>query len=210
MPGVDGPHGRLGLRSLSGYGLAELCGKSGATGPEEKKSYFNMKDSLKTIGGFALSLLALVGGWLLVMLIIKGGVWLSAKLLPILSVISAYSFFACILILVPLAVFRRTQGFAGIGLYIASYIFGASLWMTGLLLSYTLWGLLAVIIGLCILGVGVVPVALLATLFNGLWSPFFGLVFLLIATYGSRSIALYVLERYEERRNELQMAKLSE
>jgi hypothetical protein len=195
---MDGLLGQPGLPSLVERSLPGLHGKNGGTDAEEKRDNLNMKNVLKVIGGFALWLVLFAGGLVLAIFFIKGGVWLSEKLLPILSVISALSFLACILVLVPLAVFRRTQGFAGIGLYVASYIFGASLWMTGLLLSYTLWGLLAVFIGLFLLGVGVVPVALLATLINGLWSAFFGLVFLLVATYGSRSMAIYVLTKYDE------------
>jgi hypothetical protein len=113
--------------------------------------------------------------------------------------ISAYAFWACLLILVPLAVFHPTQGFAGIGLFIASRIFGLLLWMTGLLLTYTIWGMTAVLIGLCFFGVGVVPMALLATLFNALWPASFGIILLLCATFGSRFMAAYVLSKYEER-----------
>ena len=39
--------------------------------------------------------------------------------------------------------------------------------LTSLLLTYELWGTTAVIIGLVLLGIGIVPVALLAALFHG-------------------------------------------
>jgi hypothetical protein len=157
-----------------------------------------MKETLKSIGCFAIGIAVMVALVTLALLFIRGGVWLSEKLLPILWVASGWAFLACLFILIPLAVFHPTQGFAGTGLYFASYIFGLSTWMTGLLLSYSLWGLTAVFVGLCIFGVGVVPVALLATLFKGLWSAFFGLILMLFYTFGSRFMAIYVLSKYEE------------
>lgn len=53
------------------------------------------------------------------------------------------------------------------GLLIASYIFGLMLWMTGLMLTYTLWGLSAVFAGWFVFGIGVAITAIIATLFNG-------------------------------------------
>lgn len=157
-----------------------------------------MKDILKVVGSFALGIVIFVVLIVLALFFIKGGLWLSDKLLPILLVASGWAFVACLFILVPLAVFHPTRAFAGIGLYIASYIFGAALWMSGLLLTYTLWGMLAVFIGLFFLGVGVVPFALLATLFKGLWPAFFSLILMLVATYGSRFMAIYVIQKYDD------------
>ena len=157
-----------------------------------------MKEALKNIGSFALGIAIFIGVIVLAVFFIKGGVWLSEKLLPILSILSGFAFLACLFVLVPLAVFHPTRGFAGVSLFIASYIFGVSAWMTGLLLTYTLWGLVAVLFGLFLFGIGVVPLALLATLFKGLWSPFFSLVLMVIATYGSRFMAIYVLQKYDE------------
>jgi hypothetical protein len=71
------------------------------------------------------------------------------------------------------------------------------LWMTGLLLTYTLWGGFAVFIGLFMFGVGVVITAFLATLLNGLWSAFFEIIFLVFLTYGTRFMSAYVIDKYE-------------
>jgi len=157
-----------------------------------------MKESLKSIGHFAMAMAIMVCIVVLMLLFIRGGVWLSEKLLPILMVVSTYAFLACLFIFVPLAVFHPTRGFAGNALFVASYIFGLSLWMAGLLLSYQIWGITAVFIGLFLAGVGVVPVALLATLFHGFWADFFGLILMLVATFGSRFMAIYVLTKHDE------------
>ena len=56
-------------------------------------------------------------------------------------------------------------------------------------------GALAVYIGLFLFGVGVVPIAMLATLFKGMWSTLGELVFLTILTYGARLVGAFVLTK---------------
>jgi hypothetical protein len=157
-----------------------------------------MKDLLKCIGALAVGAVFLVALVCLGLLFIFGGIWLSAKVMPILAVVSGYTFLACVFVLVPMAVFHTTRAIAGIGLFIASYIFGLSLWMCGLLLSYSLWGFWGAFIGLFVAGIGVVPVAMLATQFSGLWGGLFSLVLLTFATYGTRIMSLYFLEQYDQ------------
>jgi hypothetical protein len=64
----------------------------------------------------------------------------------------------------------------------------------GLLLTYVIWGGFAVFIGLFLAGVGVVPVAMLATLLKGLWGPFGILIGLTILTFGTRIFGLSLSE----------------
>jgi hypothetical protein len=112
---------------------------------------------------FGLILLALP--WILIF----GLTWVSV----IVSPWSVPAFFwmlgITIFILGPLALIRITRGFSAVGLMIASYVFGACLWITSLLLSYELWGTIAVFIGLVVFLIGIVPIALLATLFRAQW-----------------------------------------
>lgn len=154
----------------------------------------NVKETLGAIGGLALMLAIAAVGIAIVIAFILGGVWVSKHLLPWLTVISFVVFAIVIFVLLPLAIPRATRGFSSISMLIASYVFGATLWMFGLLLTYFTWGVVAVIIGLVFFGVGVVPIALLATLFKGMWGPFFTLILLAIATYGCRIGAMSLAE----------------
>lgn len=154
----------------------------------------NVKETLGAIGGLALMLAIAAVGIAIVIAFILGGVWGSKHLLPWLTVISFVVFAIVIFVLLPLAIPRATRGFSSISMLIASYVFGATLWMFGLLLTYFTWGIVAVIIGLVFFGVGVVPIALLATLFKGMWGPFFTLILLAIATYGCRIGAMSLAE----------------
>jgi|HigsolmetaAR206D_1030411.scaffolds.fasta_scaffold08920_3 hypothetical protein len=154
----------------------------------------NVKETLGAIGGLALMLAIAAVGIAIVIAFILGGVWVSKHLLPWLTVTSFVVFAIVIFVLLPLAIPRATRGFSSISMLIASYVFGATLWMFGLLLTYFTWGVVAVIIGLVFFGVGVVPIALLATLFKGMWGPFFTLILLAIATYGCRIGAMSLAE----------------
>jgi hypothetical protein len=157
-----------------------------------------MKEKFQNIGYSLLGFGILVGIILLAVFFIKGGLWSSELLYPWLSLISAISFFVCIFILLPLVIFRKTRAFSGLGLFIASYIFGASLWVWGFLLTYVLWGATALFIGLLLAGIGVVPIAMLATLFNSELSILGQLILLLIFTFGSRTLGYYLVEKVEE------------
>jgi len=154
----------------------------------------NVKETFGAIAGFALLLAMAAAGIAIATAFVLGGVWVSNYLLPWLTVISFVVFAIVIFVLLPLAIPRATRGFSSVSILIASYVFGATLWMFGLLLTYFTWGIVAVIIGLVFLGVGVVPIALLATLFKGMWWPFFTLVLLAIATYGCRIGAMSLAE----------------
>ncbi|MBI4619907.1 MAG: hypothetical protein HY739_07075 [Desulfobacterales bacterium] len=141
--------------------------------------------------GFFLVIVLLIG------LFIHGGAWLSAKVYPWLTIAFSITFGIALFILAPLGIFRRTRGFSGNGMVISSYIFGLTLWVWGFLLTYTLWGGLAVFIGLFLFGVGVVPIAMLATLFKGMWLTLCQLLFLTALTFGSRILGVFLLGRSE-------------
>jgi hypothetical protein len=89
-----------------------------------------------------------------------------------------------------LTIFRRSRPWAGLALYLSSYLFGLVTWFLGLLLTYTLWGLVATIIGLLFAGVGVVVMGILATLFKGMWPELMWLTIYLVVTFGTRTLGM--------------------
>ena len=101
-----------------------------------------------------------------------------------------HHFALVVFVILPLAIPKVTRGFSTVALLIASYIFGATLWMEGLLLTLLIWGAGAVFIGLFLAGVGVVPIAMLATLLKGMWGSLVELLLLTIVTFGSRAGAI--------------------
>lgn len=156
-----------------------------------------MLEKIKDIGGYILGAGFFALMILIPVLFILGSVWVAENILPWVAPIMWLVLAFDIVILLPLIIFQKTRGYAGIGLFISSYIFGFTLWLFGLLLAYFLWGFLAVFIGLILAGVGVVPVAMLATLFNGEWALLGLLVFFTAITFGTRFLGMHIVEHAE-------------
>lgn len=157
----------------------------------------NAKDILAGLKGLLMMGVFVLLGIGIAALLIFGAAWASAKLLPLFSILTWVCFGLVVFIFLPLSIPRATRGFSAIVLFVASYVFGATLWMVGLLYTLATWGLVAVIIGLLIAGIGVVPIAMLATLLEGMWVPLLELVLLTIMTFGSRIGALSLAESLE-------------
>ncbi len=149
-----------------------------------------VKDAAATIGGLFVSVAVLGVLALLGTVFIFGSAWVSARLLPWFSVLTWITFALAVFVFLPLAIPKATRSFSSVALLITSYVFGITLWMEGLLLTIFIWGFGAAFIGLFLLGVGVVPVAMLATLLNGVWGPLIELVLLTILTFACRAGAL--------------------
>jgi hypothetical protein len=67
----------------------------------------------------------------------------------------------------------------------------------GLLLTWMLWGGFAVFIGLFLMGIGVVPIAMAATLFKGMWAELGLLVLAVVLTFGLRTLGITLTENDE-------------
>jgi hypothetical protein len=110
-----------------------------------------------------------------------------------LTVASAASIAASTSVLISLGMFQRTHRFAGAGLLIASYVFGLTLWAGGAAATFAYWGWVALLIGLILLGVGVVPMGFLALALHGEWGSFFWLAGFALVTFGARWMGVYCL-----------------
>jgi len=154
----------------------------------------SVKSVISSIGTYALGLAMLLVIIALPVLFIVGGVVVGEKILPWLILLSMLTFAFNIVILLPLALIPPTRGWAGLGFFISSFVFGITGWFMGLLFTWILWGGLAVAIGLFIMGIGVVPIAMLATLFNGMWAEFGILVLAVVLTFGLRILGTTLAE----------------
>ena len=158
----------------------------------------NAKNILEGLGGILIGIVSLVIVVFIIALFIQGSTWASSKLLPWFSILTWIIFVIVVFILLPLSIPKKTRGFSSILIYFSSYIFGATLWMEGFLLTLMIWGVWAVILGIFIMGVGVVPIAIIATLVNSLWLSLVELVLLTIMTFGCRIGAIKLAESIEE------------
>ena len=131
----------------------------------------NVKEMLSGLGGLLIMAALVFVGITIGAIFIFGAAWASTKLLPWFSILTWIAFGLVVFVILPLAIPRATRGFSSVALFVASYVFGATLWMKGFLLTLFIWGLGAVFLGLFLAGIGVVPIAMLATLLKGMWGP---------------------------------------
>ena len=154
-------------------------------------------ETLKGIGGCLLAAVGFAALLTLAVLFFLGAEWVSIHVLPWLMhgcVIAT----AILLVLLPLSAIKRARGFTSATIFVISYIFGISAWMDGLLVTLSTWGVVAVIIGLCLGGVGVVPIGILAALFHGQWEQLFELIILIVLTFGCRVFSIWLAEQTEK------------
>lgn len=94
------------------------------------------------------------------------------------------------LLLALLTYFETTKYRALSLLYIGSFVYGVAAWLLGLFVTLQYWGVLAVILGLVLLGVGVIPLGLLAALVNMDWTALLDILALAVLAYGARRAVL--------------------
>jgi hypothetical protein len=107
----------------------------------------------------------------------------------------------CIFILAPLAIFRRTRGVAGLGLWLASFIFGGVLWIYGAVATFAYWGWIGLVIGLLVVGIGVVPMGFVALAVQGQWEWVAALGVLLVSLVVSRLGGIWLMGKAEGKKN---------
>lgn len=154
--------------------------------------------SLKNIFTSALGIIIGVGLILLTIFLLVYGVRIASTIYPFLLRVSSISLVISLFVLLPLGIFKKSRIVSIYGLYIASFIFGASVWVFSFLVTYFYWGLFWVVIGLFIAGIGVIPLGLIASLLHGDWSSFFNIVLGVVMTYGTRALALHWATKLDE------------
>lgn len=149
-----------------------------------------MWKKLKKIWWSILSIAFFVVIVVLAALFIHGGAWRGEKLYPWLVSISTITVLIFILFFLPLAIFRKTRAFAKFGMMISSLVFGICLWAYSLHITYNLLGMKAVYIGLIAFIVGVIPIAIIATIIKGIWLTLGKIVLLIILTFVTMRVRL--------------------
>ena len=151
-----------------------------------------MLGKLKGLGAVALGVLGFVAMIAVPIVVLRGSLWASTHLLNPLITAGWIAVALDVLLLLPLSIFKKLRGFTGTGIMFSSFLFGAVTWLLGLVVTYSLWGGFAVIVGVLFMGVGVVPIGMAASAWNGMWEPFFTLSVLTVVTFGSRFLGGFI------------------
>lgn len=158
-------------------------------------------EKLKGLGAFFLVTVALIAAMSLVAAFFLGMGWLSSHLFPWFSKASLVAGSILFLVMLPLSVVRKLRPFTSAAILLISFVFGITLWIEGLLVTLSTWGTFAVIVGVLMGGIGVVPIGMLAALFHGLWDPLFELLILTVLTFGSRFFSQWLASSCGTRRS---------
>ena len=102
---------------------------------------------LQTVKGLGMALVVLLVvlfvPFVLSVLYIYGMLWFLEKAFPWLFYGGAIAFAICLLVLLPLSIFRKVRPWTGLGFYVASFLFGTMLFEFSCLVTVQLWGLSA-------------------------------------------------------------------
>lgn len=153
-------------------------------------------DTLKSAGGALFGIAIFIGIIIATILFFALGAKVAFAIAPFINWLAGILFIVNLLLLL-VAIVPGARGFAGVVIYVSSYVYGISAWIYGLAVTLALWGWLAVIIGLFLGGVGVVPIGILAAIFNGEWGIFWTLLLTVVLTYGSRVIGMFLANNAE-------------
>jgi hypothetical protein len=145
-----------------------------------------MIGKLKKVGTSSLGVVVLAGMFATPIMLLNGALWASQSLLRPLILVEIIVIVLDVVILLPFSIFWRFRPHTGRLIYRSSYLFGLVTWLYGFVLTYALWGGFAVVVGLSFLGIGVVFMAVVASLFKVMWKQFFTVLVLAAITYGAR------------------------
>ncbi len=145
---------------------------------------------LKWLGAGAIYIFLTVAFFFVVTGLLRGTAFLSALALPFLLNLANVTAVVVLPLLVLLAFARPIREIVARGFLVASYIFGIALWAWAFVYTLATWGWWAVVIGLLLMGVGVLPIAMFATLLHGEWGLLGQVVLGVALTFGSRAISI--------------------
>ena len=92
---------------------------------------------------------------------------------------------------------REWRGRGGTAVLWASYVWGAEVWLWCAAIVLAIWGVTGLLVGIFLLGVGVLPVALLALAAEVGWGPVLSVMLAAGLVFGVRAVGLALLASAE-------------
>lgn len=155
-----------------------------------------MKEKIKDfLYGVGLRILIVVA----LSLLIIGGAKLFEWIYPILERISWFTW-GVVWLLVILSIVPRFRKFTGNGIIFGTYIGGAIFWFISFYVTYSLWGILGIIIGVLSFRLGVCFTAFLALLFSGQFLQAFSFIFTLLQIFFLRWLGFWIITKYKPKK----------
>jgi hypothetical protein len=152
---------------------------------------------LQGSGAIAIAIVSIFVIVLISVAFFRGVVWFSATFLPWASVASIWAMAICVVVLLPLALFRTTRPWSGLGFVFASYVFGFLCWLLGFIVTTETLGTFWTMIGLFFFGVGIIPLALIGAMVKGFWPLFWMVLITAVLTLGTRLLGFALVATSE-------------
>ena len=138
---------------------------------DSKKGFLSgVKETTFVLGGCLFLTSLAIGAIGLLLMLLRGTPWISENFYPWTVQAEKIALFFVVPTCSVLAFFRKGRSIGGLGLLLSSYIIGFSLWLWSLIVAYTLGGVFWMIVGLLFVGVGVIPIAIVAAALNAQWA----------------------------------------
>jgi hypothetical protein len=148
--------------------------------------------ALKDAGMYAAGVAAMIVVAVIIVAIISGIAFVANVISPLVVRAAWIAFAVCLIVLLPLSFFKAGRKFSFYGFYYSSFVFGTCAWVLGFLETDRLWGTFGLLVGLFLGVIGVIPVAIVASIFHGLWNDVLALVALVVLCQGTRYLATYL------------------
>lgn len=155
-----------------------------------------MLKKLKNIGWIGLGILFFVLIVFVVIFLIKGGVGFIENHQDLINSINEI-IIGLILLLLILSVIPRLRIYTGMGVAYMALIWTFLFWLNCLAITYELWGIVGMFIGVMMAGLGIFATAPLALLFAGQWSEALILLLTLGVMYGIRMLGLWIATKHK-------------
>ena len=136
-----------------------------------KKGFLaGIKETMLGLGGCVFLAALAIGNIALLVMLLRGTPWIAENFYPWTVQAAKVALFFVVPTCSVLAFFRKGRGIGGLGLVLSSYVIGFSLWVWSLIVAYALAGVFWIIVGLLFVGIGVIPIAMVAAALNAQWS----------------------------------------
>lgn len=155
-----------------------------------------MIEKLKNIGYSVLGIGFFILFIIAITLLIIGGVKLFETLYTILEGIGTVTW-GIVWVLLLLSIVPRFRNFTGSGIILGTYVGGAIFWLLCFYVTFQLWGLLGIFVGVLFFGLGVFFTALLALLFDGQFMGALGFAFVLAQIFFFRFLGYWIISKYK-------------
>ena len=118
---------------------------------------------------------------LLLCLVVIAGVfpivtWFSLHAWYWVNLIAYGAALICVIVLLPLLMFRKSRRYAATGFIYASFLFGLDCWLYSFVVTLEILGPFWLVVGFLLAGIGVFPMALIGCALHRAWSTFWVLL----------------------------------